>query len=134
LIKLFQQSHRRVNAEEYDRYRPIPLDRLRQLAAYTSNLVLLRVAIATESKPVSINQLTDGVSGNEFSQREWRIFVNLWRAGLELDGWLAMLSILSRNGEILELTSTATIRVTSTDADYIQSKLEGDNVAESRLP
>jgi hypothetical protein len=133
MTTLFQRSRQRVHVERYESYRPLPLDRLRQLAAYSSNLVLLRIAIAGDSEIISIDQLTGGIFGPEHARREWRTFLNLWRAGLEVDGWYAILSLLTLNGDSVKLTAPTVVEVSPTNADYIQAKLEGDKEAEARL-
>jgi hypothetical protein len=53
--------------EQYDGYRPVPVDQIRRMAAYCANLLLLRVQLASGGAPVA--ELDPAAE-------------HLWRAGL----------------------------------------------------
>lgn len=70
-------------------YRPNGADRLRELAAYSANLFLLRLACEPSDGHVSLQVLLP-----DPIEVAWRQTVMLWRAGLGTEGWAGMLSFV----------------------------------------
>ncbi|MFI6921529.1 NACHT domain-containing protein [Nonomuraea spiralis] len=90
LEELVGSVRRRHDTGRHASYRPTVLDRVRHLAAYSLNLVLLRVLMA-RTTPVDIADLC---GENEDPKFVWRSTVALWEAGLDpekLDGVTAVL-------------------------------------------
>jgi hypothetical protein len=117
-------DHRdRHGTDKYQDYRPRPVDRVRELAAYSANLVLLRVAL----------HIGDGLPLNElFRDAEepfvlWRSMLALWQAGLDGESWRAMLSVLEYYDGRLFLREE--FAVAGSDARH-HAKLAGDEHAE----
>ncbi|MEU4561984.1 AAA family ATPase [Actinoplanes sp. NPDC023936] len=102
-------------------YRPTPPDLVRRLACYSANLVLLRVAVAESGTP-----LGDVATSAE----EWASTVSLWKSGLAVDGWHAVLGVLDRRNDDL-VVSTGT--VSPPMADYRHACLIDDAAARARL-
>ncbi|GAA2331910.1 hypothetical protein [Dactylosporangium salmoneum] len=95
LDRLIGGFHQRDQETRYAAYRPLGIDHLRQLAAYSANLVALRVSIA-RGQAVPLSTLwPDG----DLLKR-WRSTVSLWSSGLDTEGWHAMLALLSRGGVV----------------------------------
>ena len=127
LDTLITNCRRRPSSSRYIEYHPIPIDHVRQVAAYSANLVLLRV------------MLDDGDSfnptnlwGNDNAARVWRSTVILWRSSLDSDGFQAILSILALGGEFVRPRQEREIMPTEW-VDLLQARLIGDKEAESRL-
>ncbi|MET7879325.1 ATP-binding protein [Micromonospora profundi] len=87
---LFSTCRQRRDSVKYVNYRPLSPDSVRRLAAYSANLVLLRAALPNDSKPLPISDLFD----SEGLTASWRSTVNLWRSGLDADGWHSVLGTL----------------------------------------
>ncbi|MGC4846426.1 NACHT domain-containing protein [Micromonospora sp. DT15] len=87
---LFGAFRQRRDSVKYVNYRPVQPDSVRRLAAYSANLVLLRVALPKDSITLPITDLFDG----EGRTASWRSTVNLWRSGLDADGWHSVLGTL----------------------------------------
>jgi hypothetical protein len=69
-------------------YQPMAADQPRQLACYSANLVVLRMTLGDEGTAVPLARLLR-TEGNGMDQ--WRSMVLLWQAGLDNDGFQAML-------------------------------------------
>jgi hypothetical protein len=69
-------------------YQPMAADQPRQLACYSANLVVLRMTLGDETAGVPLARLLR-TEGNGVDQ--WRSMVLLWQAGLDNDGFQAML-------------------------------------------
>ncbi|MEU6037286.1 AAA family ATPase [Actinomadura sp. NPDC047616] len=67
----------RRDSGRYAAYRPLPVDDVRQLAAYSANLVLLHVFLSSDRVP--LDRLLGGVDD---PGALWRSTVSLWHAGL----------------------------------------------------
>ncbi|WP_436534738.1 NACHT domain-containing protein [Actinoplanes sp. HUAS TT8] len=83
----------RPASERYRDYRPMPVDHLRQPAAYSANLIALRLYLTPSGRLTRSPQLT----------RDWPALVALWNSGLDLDAWLATLRAMTldrRDGTI----------------------------------
>jgi hypothetical protein len=85
--------HRRT-ATRYPDYRPLPADTVRALAAYSANLVLLRVL----ADPAGV-ELTTWWPDEE--QGKWRAMVDLWAAGLDAHSYRGMLDAVGRVDDII---------------------------------
>jgi hypothetical protein len=121
--------HRRP-ASRYPDYRPQPADTVRALAAYSANLVLLRV-------------LTDPGSGSDFldvplatlwpgQPNAWPATMNLWAAGLDADCYRATVSAFTRRVDSLVFNKRPRYdRVRFDDIDA--ARLRGDRGAERWL-
>ncbi|WP_328324334.1 hypothetical protein OHA70_33040 [Kribbella sp. NBC_00382] len=68
-------------------YRPTPYDPVRRRAAYSANLTLLRVLLATE--PVSPEEIIDSPH-----RSDWESHVRLWDAGLDSPAWLTVIDAI----------------------------------------
>jgi hypothetical protein len=75
-------------AGKFAAYQPMPADQPRQLACYSANLVMLRMTLGDRRAPVLLSRLLR-TEGNGMDQ--WRSMVLLWQAGLDNDGFQAML-------------------------------------------
>jgi NACHT conflict system protein len=75
----------RHGSEVYAGYRPTEVDRVRELAMYLANLVLLRLLIAYGGVPLA--DLWPG--GTHLEQ--WRSTLSLWRSGIDDNGFYALL-------------------------------------------
>jgi hypothetical protein len=124
---LITNCRRRPSSSRYIEYHPIPIDHIRQIAAYSANLVLLRVMLDDDDtfSPAI-------VWGNENAWRAWRSTVVLWRSGLEPDGFQAILSILAL-GEAVIRPRQAQEMMPTEWVDLLQARLVSDKEAESRL-
>ena len=69
-------------------YQPMAADQPRQLACYSANLVMLRMTLGDRRAAVPLARLLQ-TEGNGMDQ--WRSMVLLWQAGLDNDGFQAML-------------------------------------------
>lgn len=82
---LAQRYDRRTDNQRFHRYQPLAESSLRRLAAYSANLILLR-ALPFDGVPV-----TAFAADHDGPVSRWSSTVDLWRAGLDFDGWKAML-------------------------------------------
>lgn len=89
LDKLIAHCRRRHDSGRYSQYRPSTLDQVKAVAAYSANLVLLKVLDSRDGMA-----LYEVWSAN--SESMWGSTLSLWRAGLDENGWLSMLTSLSR--------------------------------------
>jgi hypothetical protein len=92
LRELLPQHRRRPRSERYVDYRPQPTDHVRELAAYSANLVLLR--LACEIGKVRLDDLWPGPD----AKGEWRSMAELWRAGLDRANWHDLINTVHRDG------------------------------------
>ncbi|WP_370971331.1 NACHT domain-containing NTPase [Amycolatopsis sp. cg9] len=94
---LIAQHRSRTGSTRYLDYRPRPVDHVRELAGYSANLVLLRVALGEDAGL----PLEEFLHGPENPLPAWRSLLAFWRAGLADESWEAILSALSyRDGEL----------------------------------
>lgn len=105
--------HRRI-ATRYTDYRPQQPDTVRALAAYSANLVLLRLLA---ERSVELNTLWPD------KPNAWPAMVNLWSAGLDAEGYRATLSSFARFGNAIRTTGPFNIPVTN---ELDAAKLKGD--------
>ncbi|TDD88939.1 NACHT domain-containing protein [Actinomadura rubrisoli] len=125
---LTEGCRRRHGSDRYATYSPLPVDRVRQVAAYSGNLVLLRVMLGDPHDPASVELFWPG---DEDPMATWRSTVALWSAGLDKDCWHSMLATI-------QLQERAVIPspgggVTGYFADLLHARLIGDAAAGERL-
>ncbi|WP_433061943.1 NACHT domain-containing protein [Dactylosporangium sp. CS-033363] len=77
---LLSRYRQRVANVRFLDYRPLPVDHLREMAAYSANLALLRTAA---NSATAIDK-----------DSSWTSAVALWKAGLDADGWQATVAAL----------------------------------------
>lgn len=95
VLEMLLESYRdRHDSGQYPNYRPTPTDTVRQLACYSSNLVLLRAGLEPDSRIVPLANLLR-VPDNGSGLSQWQSIVLLWQSGLDVDGMKAMLRSLS---------------------------------------
>lgn len=87
LISSYRNRH---GSDRYVAYQPQQVDRVRQLATYSANLITLRAALRPGEKVPLEKMFYASVKPLE----QWRSTAMLWRAGLDSDGLLAILGIL----------------------------------------
>jgi hypothetical protein len=123
---LAQRYDRRLTSRRHSGYRPLPESNLRPLAAYSANLIVLRVLL-DGSVPLDALCLE-----HEVPITRWRATVTLWRAGLDPDGWQAMLDAVT-----LDKGHTGIRRGASAFPTYFSDiqymRLLGDRDAELQL-
>lgn len=98
-------NHRdRHGSDKFADYRPRPVDHIRELSAYTANLVLLRVVVDTRDA-VPLYQVLRAM---DKTLQPWRSMVTLWQAGLDAESWNGILSCLVNTAGRLELDDVIT--------------------------
>ncbi|MEU5693368.1 hypothetical protein [Actinosynnema sp. NPDC020468] len=118
LEALLHGYRRRKPSKSYTDYRPLDPDALRALAAYSANLVVLRLW-APGWVPLTV------VSPD---RDQWQAAVNLWQAGLDADGRHSVLNSLHLVDDELFVHNTM--------PDFLELKrarLLGDDFLERRL-
>jgi len=95
LIDSYRSRH---DSGRYMAYRPTPSDSIRELAAYSANLIALRVTLEDARIGVPLTQIFRG-SGDAL--QSWRSMLMLWRSGLDAGGLQAMAAtvLLSRDAD-----------------------------------
>lgn len=81
---LIDRWRARPPSKEYLAYRPLVLDNLRELAAYSANLVMVRLALADDR----------GLTRSPQLFHDWSAMVTLWNSGLDPDAWRATLGAM----------------------------------------
>ncbi|NUT22504.1 MAG: ATP-binding protein [Hamadaea sp.] len=129
LENLFLRVRQRSGTPLYPEYRPTPADQVRRLAAYTANLLMLRVALPSPATPFL--DLANLWPADE-AMTNWRSIVKLWEAGLDESGLTAILGLISRAGT--QIRPVYYFRnVLAHDVDLRLARLIGDAQAETRL-
>ncbi|WP_157247264.1 NACHT domain-containing protein [Nonomuraea typhae] len=126
LEELAASVRRRHDTGRHASYRPVPLDRVRQLAAYSLNLVLLRVRVGP---PLGVASLC---GPEDDPQLAWRSTVRLWAAGLgpeRLDGLMELFHY--SNGFVREVLFRYGAPPQAHELDL--ARLAGDKMLERRL-
>lgn len=98
VAELLGSYRHRQRSSELDSYRPTPLDVLRQLAAYSANLVTLAVSFHDEDDPFRLVGLFG--DNEEEALRNWTATITLWRAGLDKDSARALIYLLKRRPDL----------------------------------
>ena len=126
LISSYRNRH---GSDRYVAYQPQPVDRVRQLATYSANLITLRAALGLGEKV----PLAKIFHGSAKPMEQWRSTAMLWRAGLDSDGFLAILGNLRIVDNSL-MFSVSKDTVLSTDvADVWFAQLTVDPQLANRL-
>ncbi|RLK61073.1 NACHT domain-containing protein [Actinokineospora cianjurensis] len=100
LDHLLRTYRHRGSANRYPTYLPEAVDQISKLAAYSANLVLIRV------------QLTAGVDLERLWPDDgWEAVLRLWTAGLDQQGLSAVVRCLKRRGDQLDLAHPAPVPV-----------------------
>jgi NACHT conflict system protein len=92
---LLGEYRHRNDSGRYAGYRPLPQDRLRELACYSANLVTLRVMLEPDENSIPLTLL---LRVQEDPLEQWRSAVRLWHAGLDADGLQSVLALLELSG------------------------------------
>ncbi|MFC5748026.1 NACHT domain-containing protein [Actinomadura rugatobispora] len=127
LLETLVEGHRRRHgSNRYAGYRPMSVDRVRGAAAYSANLVLLRVLLDSAT-PVSLDRLWPDEPD---PSTVWRSTVDLWKAGLDTDCWHSLLSTLTWREEKVRSERQ---RMRRELVDVFHARLVGDSDREARL-
>jgi hypothetical protein len=121
LEMLIGSYRRRRGSDRYLNYQPIAVDHLRELATYSANLIVLRVALEPDTAGVPLNILL-GIPPGALS--DWQSTVILWRAGLDADGLGAMLATLRLSGTSVQLAGRNS-QVEAAHANVLLARLLG---------
>ena len=129
LESLIRTHRRRHGSDLFIRYRPMPVDRVRQLAAYSANLIVVRVQL---EPPDSFIPLALLWPDHDDPIRLWRSTVALWNSGLDTDGWYSMLSAIKYlDGALSAMHDDEVLPVNL--ADVLHARLIGDSIKETHL-
>ena len=128
LTTLIIRHRDRHGSGKYQDYRPRPVDRVRELAAYTANLVQLRVAIHGEQR-VPLAEIFNDV---EDLERTWRSMLRLWQAGLDDESWRSILASLVNDEGCLRLVN-GTVPLAPGDNSHVSALLADDRHMASTL-
>ncbi|GAA2040836.1 hypothetical protein GCM10009839_48850 [Catenulispora yoronensis] len=128
LTALLAGHRSRHGSDKYQGYKAKPIDRVRELAAYTANLVLLRLAI-DPGQSVSLHELFIGVPDPEQS---WQSMLSLWQAGLDSESWNSLVDILDRDMNCLLIALYSQGRTGIVQPHYV-ARLSGDKSLEMTL-
>lgn len=107
-------------AREYDSYKPLGGDSIRELSAYSANLLILRLCIDPEV------QIADLMGSVDDALSAWKAQVSLWVAGLDDFGWRSLCNELG-------VTDGTVYRELNGDALVIRTeyyRLTGDTTGE----
>jgi hypothetical protein len=91
--ELIQSYRHRKRTTALDAYRPVPVDFVRQLAAYSVNLVSLAL---TFDEPAELGQVGAFGDTPQEALARWRSTLSLWRSGLDSGSWQAMVFALDQ--------------------------------------
>ncbi|MGW0520447.1 NACHT domain-containing protein [Crossiella sp. NPDC003009] len=116
LDKAFTGYRQRQGSTRFADYRPQPLDHLRELAAYSANLVLLRVLFEPEATPAPPN---------------WQSTVDVWRAGLDQPAWQAAIEALRLTEKGLSYTDPWAGELSGQLTEVTHARLTGDRHREA---
>lgn len=133
ILELLLSEYRsRHSSGRYAGYQPAPPDQIRQLACYSANLIALRLALEPGAGQILLSTLLR-MPHNEALQ-QWRSTVRLWKAGLDADGFQAMLRIVWLTDETIGISPRpgSTAQTDATD-DIAFSRLVNDVEMERRL-
>lgn len=127
---LIGNYRRRYGSVRYAAYRPTAPDTVRQLAAYSANLITLRVALEPGIAMVPVDAI---LSASDDPVRTWRSTVNLWRSGLDSDGLQAVIASLSLSGGSVRFAASREIPATSGMLEIWSAQLIDDKQLEDQL-
>ena len=103
LTELLRAYRHRLRSTELDRYRPRPLDFVRQLATYSANLMTLALRFTDEG----LHLPTLFADPAEDTLALWRSTLSLWESGLDTDSWRALMSTVEREDLTAKRTDAA---------------------------
>lgn len=132
VLDMLLASYRcRYGSDRYAGYRPVPQDRIRELAAYSANLVMLRVTLVPDSK-VPLSKM---LGKHEDLDRQWHSMVTLWRSGLDADGQIAMMTSLRLSDGAVQADFVGDIfpRSPVDIRDALYALLAGDSMLARRI-
>ncbi|WP_158273837.1 NACHT domain-containing NTPase [Micromonospora sp. RP3T] len=124
LSSLFINARSRPDSSHYRAYRPSPTDHVRQIAAYTANLLLLKLICAKQPVPIA------DIYRSEDAEAQWRSSVEVWQASLTPEGCLAIARSIRFDGTSIALATDAS---TEDDLDISFARLSGNLFKEIRL-
>lgn len=116
---------RRINPI-YASYQASSKDEIRRLAAYSANLLLLRVAVSVSYVPIDQIAPAETAAGDW-----WESTVNLWRAGLDPSGWTSLHDALDVRPDPLSVGRR--LRGSPVSPHIAYFRLIGDREAEADL-
>nr|WP_158843324.1 hypothetical protein [Saccharothrix deserti] len=90
LDELIRSVHQRVKNDAHPRYDPSGATLVSRLAAYSANLICLRLYL--DDSPVSLDSLFPGL-GDDLGA--WQSMVHLWHSGSDSEGWRSILGTLT---------------------------------------
>lgn len=136
LIAGFRTRH---DSARYAVYQPVPSDRVHQLACYSANLAVLRVAFDNRPEGVPLTQLLR--VPDHLALDRWRSTVMLWKSGLDIDGMMSMLTtveLLSNRAIIMGRAIDRTWVISDSQTrgwlpDIVLARLAGEHESELRL-
>lgn len=114
----------RKPSRDFGQYRPLPHDAVRVLVAYPANLVLLRLW-AGASVPLTTLWPEDPLS-------QWHSTVSLWEAGMDAQGYNAMLAVLSYSEGALH-AYVEPFGLSVPPVDVQRARIRGEQDLERRL-
>ena len=124
---LIARCRRRYTTDRYSGYQPVQVDHVGRIAAYSANLVLLRITLDDR------NGFDPSKAWAEDDPaRMWDSTVFLWRSSLDQDEFQAILSTLKRNEGLIQSMRQDEI-MSAEWMDLLQARLIGDKELESRL-
>lgn len=121
---LIRSYRSRKPSRDFGEYRPLPQDAVRALAAYSANLVLLRL---WAERRVPVEALWP-----ENPMGQWRSTLSLWEAGLDAQGFQAMIVAISHSGGALH-AYTETFIVNVPPVEIQRLRIRGELELEERL-
>lgn len=130
LDNLIGYYRHRYTSPRYANYRPTPADAIRQLAAYSANLITLRVALEPGMAMVPLDKL---LSTSDNPLRTWRSTVNLWHSGLDSDGLQAVIASLSFSDGSIRFAASKEIPSTSEMLEIWSAQLIDNAHLETQL-
>jgi hypothetical protein len=113
---LISGCRQRHGSEVHVGYRPSAVDRVREMAMYLANLVLLHLTVADGGVPLA--NLWPGGAHIQM----WRSTLSLWRAGIDDNSLPALFDLLQVSEEVLSCRDPAT-RGIAGDVELIQAWL-----------
>ncbi|PPK63279.1 hypothetical protein V5P93_002077 [Actinokineospora auranticolor] len=117
------ETHRdRTQPERHRDYLSDNTDQIARHAAYSANLLLLRLALSPNQRH-TIGDIHRHRSGLD----QWDAVLTLWQAGLSHDQWLATIFLLQRKGTIIELRDSP---ITSRPPGAHLARLQADHDTE----
>ena len=123
IVGMLKDARQPTGIAGVETYRPCRYDAVRLLAAYTANLVSLAALLSGPGVPYQ--KLMD--------DETWTSTVRLWRAGLDEEGQLAMLSRLRRDGSGLIVSAANDQQWDSVAIAGEEARLLGDTTTYAYL-